>query len=1216
MRLNNKIVNLIVLVLTLISVGFIIGCGGGGGGSGSPEEETIIPGTTKPLDETTVSILSSISEDGSTYNFDGTTSQLGSLAPGDIIVTGVTDLTPYGALRKVQSVVSPSSVTADTQTHVQTTEATLDEAITKGSMEASAVLSASQISESIPLIKGASLNIPTFKESELAISEIFISFDETFLSDQIEVNGNISITPEFNFSVNINNGIQNLNFTDTTTATASLQVAGHAVIPSASCEVPVYQIYFTPITFSIGIVPVVIIPKLTVYVGVTGDVATVTTSITQQSTFTLGVSYANGAWTPTNNFTNDFQYNPPSVNLGCSIKGYIKPQLECLLYGVTGPYANIEGYLELDADPSETPWWILYGGLSSHIGVEIQIFSHVIAGYASPDLLGLKTILAQAETPSGPTIAVSPPNIDFGTVPIGNTKDIDFAISNVGPGTLTGSATGLAAPFSYVGDTNYSLTQGQSKNITVRFNPTAETYSSDYAEFSGGGGKSCKVEGTGYYSNPLLTPYVWVANTGSNTVTKLNVSSGSTIGTYSAGNGPYGIAVDASGNVWVTNVNDNTVTKFNGSNGSIIGTYNSVGIAPEGVAVDASGNIWVTNWNSNSVTKLNGSTGSTIGTYNVGSLPWGVAVDASSNVWVANTGSNTVTKLNVSNGSTIGTYSAGSSPYGIAVDASGNVWVTNENINGTVTKLNGSNGNTIGTYGVGSDPYGIAVDASGNIWVANCSLDGTVTKLNGSNGSTIGTYGVGNWPWGIAVDASGNVWVVNEGSSSNSVTKLNGSTGSTIGTYNVGNYPCSVGDMTGFALQYFVLGRKSGTIPIVSTSAATDVDSSSATLNGSITDEGSTSCSTIGFDYGITASYGNQITSSYSGGTGSFALPVSGLSPSTTYHFRAKAYNSTGWGYGSDQTFTTAAGGSSLSTPYVWVTNYGINGGGNTVTKLNSSNGSTIGTYSVGSGSFGIAVDVLGNAWVTNYGSSTVTKLNGSNGSTIGTYSVGSYPAGIAVDASGDVWVANYGSSTVTKLNGSNGSTIGTYSVGSYPAGIAVDASGNVWVANSSSNTVTKLSSSNGSTIGTYSVGSSPQGITVDASGNVWVANNGSSTVTKLNGLNGSTIGTYSVDSHPECVAVDASGDVWVANYSSNTVTKLNGSNGSTIGTYSVGSYPAGIAVDASGNVWVANNGSTFVTKLNGSNGGTIGTYSVGNGPASFGDMTGFALQYFVLGWR
>ena len=150
---------------------------------------------------------------------------------------------------------------------------------------------------------------------------------------------------------------------------------------------------------------------------------------------------------------------------------------------------------------------------------------------------------------------------------------------------------------------------------------------------------------------------VWVTNGSNNgppsySVTKLN-SSGSLIGTYSTIGSPLGIAIDPSGNVWVANNwcgsgvicyvdKENSISEFN-STGSIIGTY-TVGVRPWGIAIDASGNVWVANDLSNTVSELS-PTGSIIGTYPVGKWPTGIAIDASGNVWVANYGDNTVTEI-------------------------------------------------------------------------------------------------------------------------------------------------------------------------------------------------------------------------------------------------------------------------------------------------------------------------------------------------------------------------------------------------------------------------------------------------------------------------------------------------------------------------------------------------------------------------------------------
>ena len=378
----------------------------------------------------------------------------------------------------------------------------------------------------------------------------------------------------------------------------------------------------------------------------------------------------------------------------------------------------------------------------------------------------------------------------------------------------------------------------------------------------------------------------------------------------------------------------------------------------------------------------------------------------------------------------------------------------------------------------------------------------------------------------------------------------------------------------------------------------------------------------------------HTVTFDANGGTGAMspqtltANTPTNLTPNT---FTRSSYTFSGWNTLANGTGTTYADQASytiglgddvtlyakwtltLYTPYMWVAN---NGG--YVSKLNSFTGANIGTYGPGAGNnpYGIAVDANGNVWVANFSTFTVSKLNGSTGATIGTYAVGTRPVGVAVDANNNIWVSHYSSNDVYKLNGSTGAVIGIYAVGATPYGIAIDANGYVWVANNGSNNVTKLNGSTGAVIGTYAAGITPYGIAVDVNGNIWVTRGSQNSVIKFNGSTGATIGTYTVGNWPKGIAVDANNNIWVANNGSGTVSKLNGSTGAVIGNYAVGSNPQGVSVDASGNIWVVNQYSNNVTKLNGSTGALVGTYSVGGLPYSLGDMTGFALQYFVLGIR
>ncbi len=92
----------------------------------------------------------------------------------------------------------------------------------------------------------------------------------------------------------------------------------------------------------------------------------------------------------------------------------------------------------------------------------------------------------------------------------------------------------------------------------------------------------------------------------------------------------------------------------------------------------------------------------------------------------------------------------------------------------------------------------------------------------------------------------------------------------------------------------------------VRTDGPTDVEETTATLNGTLIADGGEACD-CGFEWGTTTAYGNT-TSTDSKTTGqSFSQGITGLSDGETYHYRAIATNVFGPVYGADVAFT--AGG-------------------------------------------------------------------------------------------------------------------------------------------------------------------------------------------------------------------------------------------------------------------------------------------------------------------
>ena len=95
----------------------------------------------------------------------------------------------------------------------------------------------------------------------------------------------------------------------------------------------------------------------------------------------------------------------------------------------------------------------------------------------------------------------------------------------------------------------------------------------------------------------------------------------------------------------------------------------------------------------------------------------------------------------------------------------------------------------------------------------------------------------------------------------------------------------------------------------VTTSAATAITSTGATVNGTVNPNGQ--ATTYAFQWGLTNSYGNEAPlPSASAGSGTTDVPVSldlgGLASGTTYHYRVIAYTPGGVNTGADDTFTTS----------------------------------------------------------------------------------------------------------------------------------------------------------------------------------------------------------------------------------------------------------------------------------------------------------------------
>jgi len=352
-----------------------------------------------------------------------------------------------------------------------------------------------------------------------------------------------------------------------------------------------------------------------------------------------------------------------------------------------------------------------------------------------------------------------------------------------------------------------------------------------------------------------------------------------------------------------------------------------------------------------------------------------------------------------------------------------------------------------------------------------------------------------------------------------------------------------------------------------------------ANLRGTVDPNGS--AATYRFEWGLTSSYGNVApVPDQSVGSGQAPVRVNrlitGLKPSTTYHYRIVAENQEGKNATADQTFKTP----DLAPTFSKVAGVA----GSSPGQFNEPSSVAVSPVN---GTVAVA-DALNNRIQIFDDAGNYVRQFGSFGPGNGQFKE---PYGVAFDQQGDVWVADTHNDRVQELTatgqfirafGSEGTADGAFND---PFGITVDKSGNVWVADTYNKRIQAFSAT-GAFIRKIAIGEYNIGIAIDANGDVW--SSGSSEKIREYSSTGTLLRSFgSLGSengqlwNPRGLAIDTYGNVWVADGFNNRVqvfgptgeylTKF-GSSGTGDGQFNMAS---GVALDPRGNVWVSDvNGS------------------------------------------
>jgi streptogramin lyase len=343
-------------------------------------------------------------------------------------------------------------------------------------------------------------------------------------------------------------------------------------------------------------------------------------------------------------------------------------------------------------------------------------------------------------------------------------------------------------------------------------------------------------------SKQIDLAFMWVSNSGENTVSKLDTSLCKETGRYRVCSNPSRTSVDLDGSVWVGCRSDGGVAKIaideaicvdKNQDGSIQtskdqdgnGKINGAELLPpgqdeciqfivypggscqRGLGVDQDNHAWVGEWYGKVIRRLRPEDGATVQQIGISTNPYGLIVDQKGIIWISGRGTSRLVKVDPKLGAEVGAYypTIGCfEPYGIGLDHQGRVWIGNCCCAHVGYRFDPET-NTWASAQVKNRPRGVAGSQDGNTYIANDESN-HVAAVDSDSMQVLGyiNLGGGKFPIGMTVDFEGFVWTANQSSASAiKIDATDPANMKVVCEVPVGSSPYTYSDMTGYALHNF-----------------------------------------------------------------------------------------------------------------------------------------------------------------------------------------------------------------------------------------------------------------------------------------------------------------------------------------------------------------------------------------------------------------------------
>ena len=333
--------------------------------------------------------------------------------------------------------------------------------------------------------------------------------------------------------------------------------------------------------------------------------------------------------------------------------------------------------------------------------------------------------------------------------------------------------------------------------------------------------------------------YLWVPNSGEDTLSKLDTRTGKELARYRICDNPSRTAADDDGFVWVACRNDGGVARLaalekdcddrngdgvvqtsrdldetgaiesweiltQGEDECLLFTAHPGGTSQRALAVDSERNAWVGEWNAKRLRKLGFDDGANLSMIMLDQRPFGLEIDDNGLLWVAARDPGDLVRVDPVSKEVQAFTPPGAvqSVYGITLDANGDVWLSNSHLNGDVFRFRTADEEfdiVTTDFGLGYTSA-MTVGNDGVVYVSHhtwtCGAGRHVTSIDVAGMTVTGTLELSpagvKGPYGVSMDRDGFLWTGNH--CANSATKVNVVTGEVVGEYPVGSAPYAYND--------------------------------------------------------------------------------------------------------------------------------------------------------------------------------------------------------------------------------------------------------------------------------------------------------------------------------------------------------------------------------------------------------------------------------------